>query len=50
VTGGWINCVMRSFIICTVCQILLGDQIKENGMDGVYSMNGSSKNTKLQLE
>jgi hypothetical protein len=35
VAGGWrINCIMRSFKICTLHQVLLWYQLKEGGIGG----------------
>jgi hypothetical protein len=34
------GCIMRSFITCTLHQILLGDQIKEDEMDSACSTDG----------
>jgi hypothetical protein len=35
------DCIMRSFITCTLLQILFGEQIKEDGMGGECSMHTS---------
>jgi len=37
VTG---DCIMKNFINCTLHQILLDDQIKEDEMDGACSTHG----------
>jgi hypothetical protein len=33
-TGGWINCINRSFVICTPEHILLRDKITDDKLDG----------------
>jgi hypothetical protein len=43
VVGWWEaggHCIMRNFVTCMLHQMLLGDQIKEDEMDGACSMYG----------
>jgi hypothetical protein len=40
VTGGGENCIMRSFIACTLLQINLNDQVNEDEMGRACSANG----------
>jgi len=43
VTGEWRNLHLRSLMICTDNQILLGDQIEKNEMGRACSMYGRQK-------
>jgi invasion protein IalB len=49
VTGDWEkNCIMRNSIVCTLHQILLGDQVKENVMCWACSVHeGDDMRTKF---
>jgi hypothetical protein len=33
-TGGWINYIVRSLVICIHDKIFLGDQVKKNDLSG----------------
>jgi hypothetical protein len=49
VTRGWRNCIVRSFMSCTIYQISLGHQMKEDEMGEVCGMHGEEKYTDFWL-